>query len=94
MFIGDLTMNVKISIALAFFVGYFVCDVTQTVGLSFTSEAKATVAGMSAYDLKNDPDFKQAVMSIAEDECKTDINSKTFQTWFYCGGPSSRHAPR
>ena len=87
-------MNSKPLIALAFFAGYFVSDVTQNIGLGFTSEAKATVAGMSAFDLKNDPDFKQAVMSIAEDECKTDIDSKSFKTWFYCGGPSSRHAPR
>ena len=85
-------MKNKTLIALAFFVGYFCNDISK--GGIFTKYANAAVAGMSAYDLRNDLDFKRAVMSVVEDECKTDINPRTFQTWFYCGGASSRHAPR
>jgi len=87
-------MNTKTLTALVFFIGYFIGSFSQIVGAGFTNEAKATVSGMSAWDLRNDPDFKRAVMSIAEEECKTDIDPRTFKTWFYCGGRQSTYAPR
>jgi hypothetical protein len=84
-------MNLKTLVALAFFAGYFFNDVTKATG--FAKEANAAVAGMSSSDLRTDPDFRRAVMSIVEEECRTDIDNRTFKTWFYCGA-TSRFAPR
>ena len=90
-------MHSKIVIALAFFVGYFLSDVTKSIGMRPISEAHAAVAGMSYLDLKNDWDFKKAVMSIAEEQCRTDVRqasvNSNLRTWFYCGD-SSAYAPR
>jgi hypothetical protein len=87
-------MNKRISIAvtIAFLTGYFVSDVINSTGISFFTEARADIDGMDYYDLKNDYDFKRAVMSIAEEECKTDIRRSDGKTWFYCGS-NSRFAP-
>lgn len=85
-------MKLKMLIVLAFFVGYFVNDLVEFS--QFSRNANAAVAGMSARDLRADLDFRRAVMSVAEEECKTDIDPRTFNTWFYCGGSSSRFAPR
>jgi hypothetical protein len=87
-------MNSKIFIALSFFVGYFVNDMFNMDGIRPISVAHARVAGMSYLDLKNDQDFKKAVMSIAEEQCRSDVNFNTRNTWFYCGGSTSAYAPR
>ena len=42
--------------------GYFIRDVVEP-----TKEAQADVAGMDAFDLKNDYEFKRAVRMIVED---------------------------
>lgn len=84
-------MKSKTLIVLAFFMGYFVGDLVKLSGRD--TGANAAVAGMSVWQLKADPDFRRAVMAVAEEECKTDIDSRTFKTWFYCGGASSRYAP-
>lgn len=84
-------MKYKTLIALAFFVGYFANDLTRLSGVSIN--ANATVAGMPYWALQADPDFRRAVMSVAEEECRTDINSTATKTWFYCGS-ASKFKPR
>ena len=44
-----------------------------------TKPAKAEVAGMDAYDLKTDYDFKKAVKSIVEDNCH--VYNDSIQCW-------------
>tara|TARA_Y100000588_G_C13769052_1_gene717383 strand:+ start:284 stop:547 length:264 start_codon:yes stop_codon:yes gene_type:complete len=84
--------NLKIIVLAAFFLGYFVNDLVREAGLNYFSSANADVANMNYFELKRDEAFKKAVMSVAEENCYTDIDSKSFETWFYCG-ENSRFAP-
>ena len=84
--------NLKPALVIAFLAGYFVSDITNDIGINFISDVAADVAGMDYYDLKGDYAFKKAVMSIAEEECRTDIRfsaKNNIKTWFYCGSNSS-----
>ena len=88
-------MRNKISYLLvtSFLLGYFVNDVVTNTQIKLVSEANASVAGMDYYALKNDYDFRRAVMTVAEEECRTDIRLKgKVKTWFYCGN-NSRFRP-
>jgi hypothetical protein len=87
-------MKNKISYLLltSFLLGYFINDVVSTKQIKLISNANAKIAGMNYSALMNDYDFKKAVMTIAEDECRTDIDPKTFTTWFYCN-ENSKHNP-
>jgi len=84
--------NLKLTIAIAFLAGYFVSDVINHAGIDVISEARADIYGMDYYDLKSDSDFKRAVMSIVEENCRTDIRVSDHRTWHYCGSNSS-YAP-
>ena len=79
-------------LAVSFLLGYFVSDFTSNNQIKLVSEANAKVAGLNYSELINDYDFKKAVMTIAEDECRTDIHPETFTTWFYCD-ENSKHNP-
>ncbi|MDA0796762.1 MAG: hypothetical protein O2950_09580 [Proteobacteria bacterium] len=68
--------NLKPALAIAFLAGYFVSDITNDIGINIISNVTADVAGMDYYDLKGDYAFKKAVMSIAEEECRTDLRFK------------------
>jgi len=84
--------NLRLAIAIAFLAGYFVSDVINNTGINIIPEARADIFGMDYYDLKNDSDFKRAVMSIVEENCATSIRASDFKTWHYCG-PNSSYAP-
>ena len=84
--------NLKLTIAIAFLAGYFISDVTNDLGVNFISSLNADVAGMSYCNLESDYDFKRAVMSIVEENCRTDIRRSDLKTWHYCGS-NSRYAP-
>lgn len=89
-------MRNKISYLLAtsFLLGYFVNDVFTNNQMKLVSDANAKVAGMNYIALINDYDFRKAVMTIAEDECRTDIRIKgKVKTWFSCG-TNSKHDPK
>ena len=63
------------------------------IKLNLFQKQMLSVAGMDYYVLKNDYDFRRAVMTVAEEECRTDIRLKgKVKTWFYCGN-NSRFRP-
>jgi hypothetical protein len=89
-------MKLKAIIAAAFFSGFFACGALQFSSLRLIPEARADVAGMSTYQLENDPAFRQAVKNVVEQSCRTDLKlsngGQNVQTWHYCN-PGSRFAP-
>ena len=84
--------HLRPSILMAFLVGYFVSNVISGTGMSFIRQANAKLSDMSYYDLQDNYDFKNAVMSIVEKNCRTDIRPSDFKTWHYCGD-NSRFSP-
>jgi hypothetical protein len=92
---GDIiSMNkhLRPEIVMAFLTGYFISNVIGGTGMSFISQANAKLSDMSYYDLQDNYDFKNAVMSIVEKNCRTDIRPSDFKTWHYCGD-NSRFSP-
>ena len=89
-------MNLKLIITAAFFFGFLVSSAIQLPNGRLLSEARADVAGMGTYQLEHDAAFRQAVMNIVEEECKTSVrlssDMRNVQTWHYCNR-GSRFAP-
>lgn len=52
-----------------FSLGYMVSDLNKESTLSLFPQAHADVAGMDAYDLRSDYDFKKAVRYVVENNC-------------------------
>lgn len=69
-------------LVLAIFLGYFLNDMTRELPMRVMPDARADIAGMNAYELKNDREFRRAVMTVAEEECRTDLRGR--KTYFYC----------
>ncbi len=86
--------NLKPAIAIAFLAGYFVSDVINDAGISFISEARADIDGMSYYDLKRDLNFVRAVKYVVEENCRTDLRTKNgrIKTYHHCG-QNPQYAP-
>jgi len=89
-------MNSKRLILTAFLGGFLACGALQFASIRVVAEARADVAGLNAYQLENDPAFRQAVKNVVEQSCKTDLrfsdDRQNIRTWHYCN-PGSRYAP-
>lgn len=89
-------MKLKAIALAAFVAGFFASSGFQLAGVRLLPEARADVAGMSTYQLEHDAAFRQAVMNVVEEECKTSVrfssDMKNVQTWHYCNR-GSRFAP-
>jgi hypothetical protein len=89
-----MTNKISYLLVTSFLLGYFVNDIGINNQIKLVSDANAKVAGMNYIALVNDYDFRKAVMTIAEDECRTDVRIKgKVKTWFSCG-ENSKHDPK
>lgn len=74
-------MNYKVMVlALVFSFGYIANDIIKESNISVISSAKADVAGMDAYDLRTDYDFKKAVKHIVSN-CWVDVSGESISCY-------------
>ncbi len=66
--------RIYVTAAISFLVGYAANDFVQAFSLG-AQPAHAEVAGMGFLDLKNDSDFRKAVMITVETYCTVDEES-------------------
>lgn len=63
-------------IILILLIGIFIgCSTSRGITPILNQQAKAEVAGMDAFDLKYDYDFKKAVKAVVEDSCSINSNN-------------------